>query len=226
MLPDVIIIGDSHSNAILAGCTAHGIRAEMARFSGNFWHAGHVHFNAQHGIWVRGLADLQKGILDLRERLGGRSLLSRDVPVIGCFAYHLGRIVPPFGFNNHVTDAAGFAADPQASYASRAMVEAAVEEARAGHIRLVQRMARHCDLTMVVPPDLFPASNYTRFSDAISRRIRAAGVRLCDPSAQLFAGKGLGADYIYADGVHGNERYGTEAVGLMLAEGLLARRAA
>lgn len=226
MLPDVIIIGDSHANAIAAGCAALGIRAELLRFSGNFWHSGHVMFHGQHGIWVRGLPDMQTGILQLRERLGGRSVLSRDVPVIACMGYHLGRIVPPFGFNGHVTGAAAFVADPAASYASQALTDAYVDAVRAGHIRMAQRMARHCALQVVVPPRLFAGSNYDRFADVITTRMRAAGVQVCDPSAALFAGQGLPADYISADGVHGNERYGTEAVGLLIAQGALGKRAA
>ena len=77
MLPDVVIIGDSHSSALLAGCEAHGLSAEVARFSGNLWHAGKLMFHGQHGIWPRGLPALQAQILAIRDRLGGRSLVSR-----------------------------------------------------------------------------------------------------------------------------------------------------
>ncbi len=210
----------------MAGCHAHRIRAELLQFSGNFWHAGHILYHAQHGIWIRGLTAMQTRILQLREQLGGRSIISRDVPVIAAMGYHLGRIVPPFGFNRHVTDADGFVGDTDSSYASQAMVEAYADAFRAGHIRMAQRMARHGNMLLVVPPRLFPGTNYDRFADAISRRMTAAGVRLFDPSAALFAGSGLPADYVAEDGVHGNARYGAEAVGLMLGQGLLARRAA
>ena len=43
----------------------------------------------------------------------------------------------------------------------------------------------------------------------------------------LFADRqGLAADYITPDGVHGNDRYGAEVIGQMIAQGLIGKRAA
>lgn len=227
MLPDGLIIGDSHCTALKAGCDAHGLQTDMLRFSGNFWHSGHVLFHAQHGVWVRGLPAMQAHILAMREKFGGRSLISRDIPVIASMGYHMGRIVPPFGMNGHVTAAEAFAADPDSSYASDALVDAYVAEFRAGHIRMAQRMARNSPMVMVVPPRLFPGSNYDRFTQVLSRRLASVGVRLFDPAQTLFADRqGLAADYITPDGVHGNDRYGAEVIGQMIAQGLIGKRAA
>lgn len=227
MLPDVIIIGDSHTTALKAGCDAHGIRAETLRFSGNFWHAGYVQAHRRHGIWFRGMAGPQQQILDLRDRLEGRSLIGPDVPILASVAFNLGRIVPPFGFNRHVTHAEAFGADPDSHFASQALVDAYVEAVRAPHIAMAQRMSRFGNMTLVVPPHIENRTNYETFSDAVSRRLRSAGVRLFDPRDELCgAGQALGAEYLSSDGMHGNERYGAEVVGLLLAQGLLAKRAA
>jgi len=225
MLPDAIIIGDSHSNALEAGCAAHGLRVEMLRLSGNFWHSGAVFYHGRHGIWTRGLATAQAQILALRERLGGLSLISPEVPVIAAMGFHLGRIVPPFGVNGHVTDAATFDADPDAFYASQAMVDAMTEHFRGAHVRMAQRMSRHGNMLLVVPPRLYPGTSYDRFSAAIGARMRAAGVRLFDPSAELFGpDQALPVPMQTADLVHGNEAYGAAVVKLMLDQGLIARR--
>ena len=227
MLPDLLVIGDSHSNALLAGCRAHGLTAEMLRFSGNFWHSGHVVFHREHGIWVRRIAAQQQLVIDLRARLGGRSVIGPDVPILATMGYHLGRIVPPFGTNNHVSDAESFADDPTSHYASVALVDAYVEQTRASHIQLARRMSRHGNMTLVAPPKVFGRSNYHAVADAVSRRMRAAGVRLYDPSEDLFAGgEALASDYLSEDGVHGNDRYGAEVVGRLIAHGLIAKRAA
>ncbi len=225
MLPDVLIIGDSHSTALLDGCKAHGLSVEIARFSGNFWHAGKLMFHGQHGIWVRGLPAMQAEILAIRERLGGRSLISRDIPVIASMGYHMGRFVPMFGLNGHVTSADAFAAEPNALYGSRALVEAYVEENRAYHIRMAQRMARNCQMVMVVPPRLQAGSNYDRFSASLSDRMRAAGVKLFDPAVALYGDStGVPAGHLAEDGVHGNELYGREVIGQMLAQQLIGKR--
>jgi len=227
MLPDAIIIGDSHSNALKAGCDAHGLTTEILRFSGNFWHSNHILFHAQHGIWVRGLPVQQKQILDLRERLGGLSIINAQVPVIAAMAYHLGRIVPPFGFNGHVTHAEKFAADPKALYASQALVDAYVEPLRDGHIRMARRMGRFGNMTLVVPPNMFAKSNYVTFADTLTRKLRAAGVRVFDPAADICPdGASVPADLMAADGVHGNDRYGAQVIGLMVQRGLIGRKAA
>ncbi len=227
MLPDVIIIGDSHCNALQAGCAAHGLRVEMLRLSGNFWHAGHVFFHGRHGVWVKGLSAAQAQILAIRERLGGLSLISAEVPVIASMGYHLGRLVPPFGIHRHVTDAAGFAADQGSAYASQALVEATVDHYRGAHIRMAQRMSRHGNMVLVVPPRLYPGSSYDRFASAISARMRAAGVTLFDPSEALFApDQGLPPELASGDGVHGNEAYGAAVVKRLLDQGSIRSRAA
>lgn len=227
MLPDAIIIGDSHSNALQAGCAAHGLRVEMLQLSGNFWHGGNVFYHRRHGVWVKGLAAVQAQILALRERLGGRSLINPEVPVIAAMGYHLGRLVPPFGIHGHLTNAAGFAADPDSAYASQAMVDATVDHYRGGHIGMARRMARHGNMVLVTPPRLFPGTSYDQFASAISARMTAAGVRVLDPSAELFGpDRGLPAAMAAADGVHGNEAYGGAVVKLLLDQGSIRSRAA
>ncbi len=227
MLPDVLVIGDSHTTALMAGCQAHGLQAEMLRFSGNFWHSGHVQFHPQHGVWVRRSKAMQQQIMDVRDRLGGRSLVSRDIPILGSMAFNLGRIVPPFGFNRHVTDAGSFAEDTESSYASQALVSAYVDATRGPQFLMVRRMARLASLTLVVPPKLRVRSNYATFSDTIAARLRASGVRLFDPSATLCnEGEALQAQYLAPDGLHGNTDYGSAVIGLMLSEGLIMRRGA
>ncbi|MDT8854185.1 hypothetical protein RNZ50_03870 [Paracoccaceae bacterium Fryx2] len=222
MLPDLLVIGDSHSDALADGCAAHGLRVEMLRFSGNIWHSGQVVFHAQHGIWVRGLPGMQKQVLALRERLGGRSVISADVPVLAAMGYHMGRIVPPFSANGHVTDAADFAADAGSAYVSRAMVGAYVDAFRANHVRLARRMSRHGNMTLVAPPHAFARRNFPAFAEALTGRMRAAGVRVFDPAPELCPpGAPLDADYLLPDGVHGNARYGAAVIGLLLQRGLI-----
>jgi hypothetical protein len=224
MLPDVIVLGDSHCNALVDGCHAHGLKAEMLRFSGNFWHTGQVSLHADHGIWINRPKRLQDEILALRERLGGRSVLSPDVPVLATMGFHLGRFVPPFGIMGHVTDQRHFDAEPDALYASRAMVNAYIGAYRGTHIRMARRMDRMARVVMVAPPLCHDRPNLRTFFDSVLARMRAVNLTVYDPNGDLPRQDGvLDPAYVTEDGAHGNARYGAEVIGKLIEQGLLAR---
>lgn len=224
-LPDVLVIGDSHSDALFEGCAAHGLTAEMLRFSGNFWHAGRIVLHPEHGLWSRDLPGARMQIAALRERLGDRSVLSPDVPVIASLGYHLGRIVPPFAFAGHVTEARHFDADDRALHASSALVDAYVDAVRGPHLRMARRMARAALTVFVAPPDCQDRPAMRSFIGAVTRRLRAAGLSVHDPNeAMAPSGSVLDARYVTPDGVHGNAAYGASVVGRMLDLGLIPRR--
>lgn len=223
-LPDVLVIGDSHSNALAEGCLAHGLRVEMLRLSGNLWHAGRVVPNREHGIWTRGLRAMQADILALRDRLGGRRVLSPDVPVIGSFGFHLGRLVPMLGYAGHRAEPDRFLAEPEALFLSRSFVEAYVDSHRGPLLRLAQRMARECPLTVVVPPRVALLPNNAPVIAAIRGRMEAAGVRVFDPAPALCGDGALDPSYLLPDGTHGNADYGKAVVSRMLDAGLIRPR--
>ena len=224
--PDLLILGDSHSVALKAGCDALGVRAEMLSFSGNIWHQGLVSLHRNRGIFVRNRA-FQQRVAELAARLGRGNVLSPEVPVLASFGFHLGRIVPPFGYNGHRTDAAGFLADETSQFASRALAEAYVRHFRQGHVRMLRRLSEMVPTVAVAPPDIFGAANYPLFITIVKEMIRAAGVPLFDPCAELFPGQaGLPGEFLTEDGVHGNAAYGERVISLLLDRGLIARRAA
>jgi hypothetical protein len=223
-LPDLLIVGDSHTAALKAGCDAHGLRAEVLGFSGNLWHAGHVVLHRTHGLWVRGAA-MQARLKAVQEALGGGSLLRPDLPVLASVGFHLGRLVPPFGFRKHVSSAAEFEAEDGPLFASSALIADYAEHFRRPHIRLLIRMARQAPVTAVAPPHFYAAPNYRAFYDYLVRAIRGAGVTLYDAREDWGQdGAPLDPQYVAADGVHGNEAYSAKVVGHMLDRGLVRRR--
>lgn len=221
--PDLLILGDSHSVALKAGCDALSVRAEMLSFSGNIWHQGLVSLHRHRGIFVRNRG-FQRRVAELSARLGRGNVLSPEVPVLASFGFHLGRIVPPFGYTGHRTDADGFLADEASQFASRALAEAYVRHYRQGHVRMLKRLSDVVPTIAVAPPDVFGAVNYPLFVGIVKEMIRAAGVTLLDPCAELFPGRsGLPEALVAEDGVHGNAAYGERVIGLMLDRGLIAR---
>lgn len=221
--PDVLILGDSHAVALQAGCAAHGIVPAVLSFSGNLWHQGQIGLSPRTGIRARGRV-WQGRVTDLGRALGRDNVLSPELPVLACFGFHLGRIVPAFGYNGHQADRDMFLADPEAQFASSGLVQAYAASMRRGHLRMLAQLARRVPTLAVVPPAIYPPGNYPAFVETLKEGIRALGVPLIDPSAELFPGAaGLPGAFRSDDGVHGNADYGAAAIGMMIARGLIVR---
>jgi hypothetical protein len=178
MPPDLVIIGDSHTAALKAGCDALGLRAELLYVSGNHWHAGAAEFDAVTGLQFPRRPMLQRRVNAICRALGTTSLFSPDVPVIASVGYHLGRLIPPFAGWGHTTDAATFAGDPDAQFASAGLVAAYVRHYRDAHIALLAQAAALCDLTVVAPPMVQPDATTHAFACHITQRLQLAGVRV------------------------------------------------
>lgn len=225
-LPDLLILGDSHTAALKSGCDAHGLTAEVLGFSGNFWHAGYIQLNRSQQLRVRGAA-MQARVKAAEDSLGGGSVLRSDLPVLASVGFHLGRLVPPFGFRNHVADKEAFEAEEDRLFASSALVADYAQHFRGGHLRFLRRLSRLVPLTVVAPPHFYTAQNYAAFYGYLAEAIRETGMRFCDPRDAWGGGTApLGQEFLSADGVHGNEAYGERIVGHMLENGMLTRRGA
>lgn len=226
-LPDALIIGDSHSTALKAGCDANALRTEMLVVSGNFWHGSVIMHHPEHGLWAKTAAQ-QQMIMSLKQKLGGGSVLRPDIPVIASIGFHLGRLVPPLSYQGHVTDGQGFMAEPDALFASSGLVSAYVNYYRGYLLRLLQKMATRAPLIVVAPPDVVDHSTFRSARTALIDMMRNGGVRVFDPcEAEPFASmRPLPPAYRSDDNVHGNDRYGAEVIAAMLSEGAAAMQAA
>ncbi len=222
-LPDLLILGDSHSTALAEGCAAHGLRAEVLAFSGNLWHGGHIALHRGQGLRVRPAA--MQGRLDaVREKARAMDVLRPDLPVLASVGFHLGRLVPPFGVHGHVAQADEFDAADDRLFASSALVMAYVGQFRARQARFLARVARMAPLTAVAPPPFYTLPNYRAIYDEVVRAIRRAGVTLYDPRDDWGGDAPLDPAWLAADGVHGNAAYGATLIGHMIDRGLIRRR--
>lgn len=218
----LLIIGDSQSVALKEGCDALGIAATLLSFSGNFWHAGAIGFHRKTGIRARS-AGLQARVKQAQLELGRENLLAPGSPVLVTFGFHLGRVVPPFGFGGHLADGATFLFDEKTQFASSGLIAAYARAFRQGQIDLLARIAGRTTMCAVTPPRLAPPeSNHAAFFAAISAQIVAAGVPLFDPCEELFGpGEQLPVGLRTADGNHGTASYGKAVIERMAAKGLI-----
>ena len=218
----VLVLGDSHSVALKAGCDSVGLPAELLSFSGNFWHAGHIVSHRKIGLWARGAA-LQARINDTLKRLGRASLFGPDLVVLGSFGFHLGRIAPILGVRGHRADGEEFLADESTQFVSSAVVSAYVQVFRSPHLNIMRRISQQSPMVLVTPPRFsHDSSNHQSCFDAIKAGIQAANIPCYDPCIDLFSPGGvLPAAMVTPDGVHGNAEYGAMVVRRLIGTGVL-----
>ncbi len=221
MTPELLILGDSHSIALKEGADLLGIRAEALHFSGSQWHDLKFSYGT-HGFEPRGVRAGVQQMRALREKLGVTDVFGMGIPVISTLGFHLGRLVPPFGWNDHRVFEPGKPMD-SGLIASTRFAEDYVALYRARHIRTARRLARNAKLVIVAPPPAFDRPNYDAIRGIVTRQLQAAGVTVYDPKDDLLPKGGtLPAELLMPDGVHATAECGAMILQAMAERGLLA----
>ncbi|PZR00414.1 MAG: hypothetical protein DI533_07540 [Cereibacter sphaeroides] len=216
-MAEALVLGDSHARALHEGLKAAGIEAEALTTSGAVWHAGSIGYRPRRGLIGR--KTMHRFVADLRNRNGGSDLTDGSVPIIASFGFHLGRLVPPFGFHGNFATAEE--AGESGIYASHGFVAAYVQHYRRELLIMLSQMSRRAPLVNVAPP-VPGRPNYRRFKDVLIDQMTAAGVAVYDPESDIFQGK-VPVEFMEADGIHGNARYGAMVISRMIGLGLIAR---
>ncbi len=220
--PELLIIGDSHSIALKAGCDASGVMAELLSFSGNLWHHGHLGMHRKHGLWSRS-AVLQKRLRDVAQRLDCAFLPKAELPVLTTFGFHLGRMVPQFNAGGHCAEPGEFMAKDDGHFVSQAMLAAYAAHFRQNLVQMLKRLSRYAPLVAVTPPLIHETGNYPEFTEAVAAMIAAEGLTLINPCEAFFGQrKALPARFLTADGGHGNAEYGAMVIQLLRDRGFVA----
>jgi hypothetical protein len=217
---DAMILGDSHAVALKAGCDRLGLRTAMLSLSGNFWHGRLIGLHQSRGLVARG--GVQPRVNAFKTRYGLSMVPHPGIPVIASFGFQLGRMVPMFGVDGHKCVETDFLQDDAAQYVSRALLQHYVESFRRHHVNLLRRMARQVPTVLVVPPQMSSDGNMVAFKNEILAMMRASGLNIVDPCAELFADGGVLPQNLRADdGHHGNDEYGTQSIKLVAQTGFL-----
>ena len=220
MTPDVLIIGDSHSVALSAGCEQLEISCLTASFSGAIWHDGHISYHDELGIafsrkWGRKLLD------EIRAEIGVEHLAKAGVPVMFSAGFHLGRVVPAFGWSGHKAFRNDVEMPDDRMAVSAGFMREYLCEFRTAQFDLIEGFARHTPVVVVAPPPT-DRENFPEFSEATIELMKERGLRVYDPRADFADENGrLPDDLLEADQTHGNARYGQLVVERIIQLGYL-----
>ena len=220
MKPDLLIIGDSHSAALRAGCEQLRISCLTAGFSGGSWHKGQISHDDELGItfdrkWGR------KRLDGIRAELGTKHLARADIPVLFSAGFHLGRLVPAFGWNGHKVFRSDLEMPEDRMAVSAGFMREYLCAFRSAQIDIIEAFARDTSVTVVAPPPS-DRENFLEFGEGIVEEMEGRGLRVYDPRQDFADENGrLPEDLLEADQAHGNARYGQLVVERLIELGLL-----
>lgn len=220
--PVLLILGDSHAIALKAGADLLGLPAEELQFSGAGWHDQRFTLG-ENGLEVRGIPRAAGQLRALREKLGVADVFASGLPVLTTVGFHLGRLVPPFGWNGHQVQAEDAPGITEGLTASHAFAQEYVRHYRRRHYRLLRRLARLTTVVVVVPPRVHDRPNYDIFQSIIIEDLRGLGLTVYDPAEDLAGEDGfIPASLLAEDGIHASAECGAKMIAAMRERGLLA----
>lgn len=218
---DLIILSDSHGRAIADGARNLGLNIREVTFSGNLWHECRFRYGSA-GFSLGRVGPSRQSMADLVAELGVADIMRAGVPVLTTMGFHLGRLVPPFGWHGHVASTEALYENEGALFVSPDFLHQYIDMFRRKHFRFMHQMSRNGKLIVLPPPLIQTRLNYHVFREHIKQRVIAAGIPLFDPMDELAGKDGvLPASLAASDGTHANASYGEKVIKAMKRAKLL-----
>ncbi len=225
--PQVLILGDSHTQAVKMGCDALGISSAHVWIGGLHWNDNVISLGGPHGIQAQYRPRMTTQVEQAVEALDVTDLTDPGVPVIGSFGFHLGRLsIGMIVQRQHFANEDGFEFKHNADAVfSQGYAEDYVEEKRGQILQIADAIAKNTSLTMIKQPLAKKANApvVEGLAEIITKRLEANGTRVfseptvvVDPETNL-----VRPEFLAEDGGHGNEEYGRILISKMIEDGFL-----
>lgn len=220
-LPDLLIVGDSHTAALQEAAIARGLNARMLYLSGNFWHENRMRPHPTQGLAMPHRPGLNRRIATFVAE-AGTSAFPKDIPVLASIGYHLGRLVPPLARHGHSPDPDDAARREDALFLSDAFLVAYIFHHRNSLFRLLRLAGQQANLLVIAPPLIQTDPVALHVGARITRILRDHGIAVFDPREEPdWADAPLPEDLRAPDGVHGNAAYGAQVLRRILDRDLI-----
>lgn len=224
MTPDVLVLGDSHAAALIAGCRALELVADGLSFSGHGWHSGRFSFDeASVALTLTDMPAAERLLARLTERQGANPF-GQGIQTICSLGFHTGLMLPSFVGSGHVLAASAPRVDglPE-MLVSEGFVLDYVRALRRNHIGLIRAIAQQGRTVVVAPPPTDPRPEAAAFRAAICQAMTGTGLTVYDPARDFAGPDGVLSDpaLLEADGHHGNAEYGRQVVERLFEHGFL-----
>ena len=215
MTPEMLFLGDSHTVALADGAALLGVETASVWFSGSLWQYGNLTYGAD-GFEPVAAPMGEALLLRLREATGRSDPFAGDLPVVMSFGFHLGRLTRPFNRHGHRSYLEGAEDQEGTLFASKALTEAYVTHHRQRHLETAKRIAAKAPAVVVAPPIFTDEPNFRAMRTTVIRLMRAQGLRVFDPMANLFgAGNPIPREFMMEDGQHSTPDYGLRVLGAL-----------
>lgn len=218
MWPDLLILGDSHSRPLFEGAAALGLKVDGLTFSGSTWHDNSFTLDLKGFTPIRAPGAV-RALKQLQDRVGVKDVFRAGTPVISTMGFHLGRLVPPFGWLGHRFDTR---VEPDEMAVSSAFVKSYIEHHRSKHFRTMQLLRRKTKLVIIAPPIHPDRPQHLGFKKMIVSILQASKQQVYDPSMDFGVDGFTSPVHFGPDGIHGTVEYGRAVVHRLIDLGYLA----
>lgn len=227
MTTKLLIIGDSHTDALVQGCDSLGLPFYHVRSGGAAWFLGKYRFHRDKGL-IAQPGPPRKQLRRVQEAMGYENIFDAGLPVLASFGFNLDRMTSMLDWHQHSIVAPDGSYERQRFAVSRQYGEDYIEAICGKNLRIIKQMARVAPVTMVLPPRAKDSHNWRQCADILMARMQDLGAAVFDPSAGLVAAgeNRLDPKFLLEDGKHGGPDYGLHAMKALLASGQLPQVAA
>ena len=154
--------------------------------------------------------------------MGVTNIFGTGITVITTVGFHLGQLVGPMGWSDHHIERGHDDRPQDGPQMSSAVAGAYVLHYRRPHLRLLRRIAKATRLIVVPPPASADYGNIPQVRALLIRRMRAEGLEVFDPVAELLSlDAPFPEDLSAGDGNHANTAFGSMVIDALRKAGKL-----
>lgn len=222
---DALVIGDSHSRALRAGCNANGLKIQGFSASGANWVDQTIRFDRKRGLRSTANRRMNRRFGRIADAVGVENIFDTGAPAL-ISLFNLGRLSGGFSWHNHQVPEEDDS-DADALPVSPGFLRDYVLEQRRFQLGLMKRISVRSKVCIVAPPPISPTPTSRAMRRILCDSVRDMKLPLVDPLDFMADDEDrLPPEHVHEDGRHGNDAYGKWLVGHMIEAGAIRKSGA